>query len=117
MKRHGVLKSSGIAMLLLLFLCAPLVLTSCAPEIKNFTPSQGSAGTDVTITGSRFGATEADNEVKFGNVTATDITVPQKNMIIAKVPAGAVTGLISVTADGKTGYFRRFCFDLGQGHW
>ncbi len=80
------------------------VMTGCPPKIINFTPETGNAGADVTITGEYFGATAADNVVKFAdNVTAANISVPQSNRIIAKVPAGAKTGLISVTTTKGTG--------------
>lgn len=70
------------------------------PVITSFTPSNGSAGTTVTISGSGLSATTG---VKFGGVSASfslqsggdpsgDFT-----QIIATVPAGATTGPIAVT--------------------
>ena len=63
------------------------------PTISGFTPSSGSAGTVVTITGTNLlGATEVSFNGKAGTVTAvgqTEITVT--------VPTGATTGYITVT--------------------
>jgi hypothetical protein len=83
-----------------------LFVTACAPHIIKFDPPQGNVGTLVTIEGERFGATVAENTVKFQGVAVppTDITSASKTKITAKVPAGATTGLISVTTSKGTGY-------------
>ena len=62
-----------------------LITTSCIPKIEKFTPERGKVGTEVTIEGKRFGGTAADNAVMFKDVTATEVTVPDRNKIIAKV--------------------------------
>jgi hypothetical protein len=68
------------------------VLTS--PTIAGFTPTSGSVGIRVTITGANLqGATG----VSFGGVTATQFTVDSPTQISATVPAGAATGKINVT--------------------
>ena len=67
------------------------------PTITTFASS--SDGTSVFITGSNFlGATA----VLFGGVSATSFTVNSATQITAVVPAGAVTGVISVVAPGGT---------------
>jgi YD repeat-containing protein len=66
-----------------------------------FTPSHGSAGTAVTISGQGFSATAASNALKF-NGTAATISSATTTQLIAKVPAGASSGAISVTVGGKT---------------
>ena len=64
-----------------------------APHVTGFTPTTGVAGTNVTITGDRFtGATS----VKFAGVAAR-YTVSSDTSIAATVPAGAMSGKISVT--------------------
>lgn len=68
-----------------------------APVITAFTPDKGDAALEVTITGNRF--TES-SEVFFGGVKATEVTFVSKTSIKAKVPAGALTGKIKVTANG-----------------
>lgn len=69
------------------------------PKILNFNPTTGPVGTPVVITGNSFtGATK----VTFGGVKAITFTVDSDNQITATVPAGAVTGKISVTTPGGT---------------
>jgi hypothetical protein len=51
----------------------------------------------VTIYGTGFSATPAQDTVQFNGVTAS-ITSATPNQIVASVPAGATTGLISVTS-------------------
>ena len=64
-----------------------------SPNVSAFTPSSGSVGTVVNISGSNFtGATD----VKFNGVSALSFTVVNSGQINATVPAGASTGLITV---------------------
>ncbi|AYB33371.1 IPT/TIG domain-containing protein [Chryseolinea soli] len=69
------------------------------PIITSFTPAKGGVDTQVTINGSYLtGAT-----VKFANnLTATKVGAGTDNQVIVKVPAGAVTGAISVTTTPGT---------------
>jgi large repetitive protein len=71
-----------------------------APTITDFNPKSAVAGTAVTIDGSGF---ETGAVVKFGNGTATDVTVVNGAKITAKVPATATTGKITVTTAAGTG--------------
>lgn len=101
-----------------LFVCSSLMLNACKPIIVKFTPERGREDTEVTITGKRFKDTPAENTVKFSGVTTTNVSVPQKNKIIAKVPSGATTGLISVTTDKGTGYSKKnFIVGDGAAKW
>jgi hypothetical protein len=86
-------------------LVVALALSGCArgPKVTSFTPDRGTPGDQVTIRGERFGSTAADNTVKFGSLAATIIDIPQPNTIIASVPVGAATGLISVMTEDGTG--------------
>jgi len=68
------------------------------PVISTFLPSSGSPGTVVTLTGFNF--TNA-TEVSFGGVSASFSVAG--NSITVTVPAGAMSGLIVVTAPGGTG--------------
>jgi hypothetical protein len=72
--------------------------TSCIPThtITGFTPTSGSPGTIVTITGTGFTGATA---VKFGSVSVTP-TVIDNNTITVVVPANAVSNKISVTVGG-----------------
>jgi hypothetical protein len=64
------------------------------PSITSFTPTAGSAGTAVTITGANFTGATA---VTFNGAAATIFTVNSPTQITATVPAGATTGPIAVT--------------------
>ena len=69
------------------------------PGIATFTPARGPIGTPVTITGSNFtGATQ----VAFNGVAATSFTINSDTQIYAIVPAGALSGKISVTTPTGT---------------
>ena len=70
------------------------------PAIASFTPTQGPVGTLVTITGSNFSATVADNIVKFGTSVASINSVSVTELKVT-VPENAVTGLISVKVSGQ----------------
>ncbi|MBI3684011.1 MAG: IPT/TIG domain-containing protein [Acidobacteria bacterium] len=65
-------------------------------SIQAFSPGSGPVGTTVTILGSGFSTTPSQNTVKFNGVTAT-VTSSSNTLIVTSVPAGATTGLISVT--------------------
>ena len=72
-----------------------------APTIANFNPTSGAVGTSVTITGTNFDATPANNTVKF-NATAAIVTASTATSITTSVPAGAITGTITVTVGSLT---------------
>src|SRR5580765_777639 len=66
-----------------------------ALAILGFSPTQGGAGTTVTIQGQNFSATPSSNTVKFNGTTAT-VAAATINSLTTTVPAGATTGPISV---------------------
>ncbi len=68
------------------------------PSIKSFSPTSGTVGTSVVITGMSLSQATA---VKFGTVAAT-FTVNSDTKITTTVPTGAVTAKISVTTPGGT---------------
>ncbi len=72
-----------------------------SPTITGFTPTSGEVGASVTINGTNFSTTPANNQVKFGSVTAT-VTSATATSLTTTVPAGATTGKISVTVNEKT---------------
>jgi hypothetical protein len=74
--------------------------SGCMPTqtITGFTPTSGSQGTLVTITGTGF--TAGTTSVKFGGVAASAFTFVDVNTIIAEVPVSGVTGKIAVTVAG-----------------
>jgi uncharacterized repeat protein (TIGR03803 family) len=78
---------------------SPLAFT-VVPSITSFSPTSGSVGTAVTITGNSFKGT---TKVTFGGVAATSFQVISDTQVDALVPSGAVTGPIAVTTAGGTG--------------
>ena len=69
------------------------------PKITSFSPTSGSVGAAVTITGYNFtGATS----VNF-NGTAATFTVVSDTKITTTVPSGATSGPISVTTPSGSG--------------
>jgi len=79
----------------------PFTVIAPPPTISGFTPSQGKAGANVIITGQNFDAVPANNQVRFAGVSASLISATSSTLI-ATVPPGAMTGLISVTTAGGT---------------
>ena len=76
--------------------------SSTTPSIATFTPSSGSIGTLVTISGNSFGAAQGTSTVKFGSTSAA-VTSWSNVQIVATVPsliAGNYT--ISVTVNAQT---------------
>ena len=70
-------------------------------SITSFTPTSGAVGTQVEIKGNNFGSTNANNLVRF-NGTLALATASTAGSITTTVPAGAATGLITVTVGGNT---------------
>lgn len=78
--------------------------TATAPTITSLTPNAGLLGTSVTIAGSNFGATTADNSVTFAGpsntrVSATVNTASSTSLTVT-VPAQAVDGAVTVAVNG-----------------
>ena len=69
-----------------------------SPTITGFTPTSGSVGTSVAISGTNFTGATA---VAFNGVSAS-FTVTSDTAIEATVPEGATTGPLSVTTPGGT---------------
>jgi hypothetical protein len=74
-----------------------------APVITSFTPTSGPVGSSVTITGTNFSTTSANNIVWFGAVKAT-VTTSTLTQLTVIVPTGATYQPISVTVNGLTDY-------------
>ncbi len=67
-----------------------------------FYPASGSVGTIITITGAGFdSATPANNVVAFNGMPAV-VTSSSSTQVVTTVPAGATSGLITVSVDGGT---------------
>jgi hypothetical protein len=89
--------------LILGFLLAATAALSQVPTISSFTPASGPIGTTVTIAGTNFSATPANNIVFFGATRAT-VTGSTTTQLIVIVPAGANDQPITVLVGGLTGY-------------
>lgn len=72
---------------------------SCAHEITSFTPTEGPAGTKVTINGNGFTQTSS---VNFNGIASSSVQFIDSNTLIAIVADGTSTGSISVTESGCT---------------
>jgi hypothetical protein len=70
-----------------------------AATISSFTPTSGTVGALVTITGTNFNVVTA---VTFGGTSATTYTIISNTSITAVVPGAAATGTISVTTPSGT---------------
>ena len=73
------------------------------PTITNFSPTSGTIGTPVTITGTNFSTTAASNIVWFGATKAT-VTGATSTQLTVTVPTGATYQPITVTTGGLTAY-------------
>jgi RHS repeat-associated protein len=71
-----------------------------APSITSLSPTSGTVGASVTITGTNFGATQGTSTVRFNGTAATSITSWSATSIVATVPTGATTGNVVVNASG-----------------
>lgn len=71
------------------------------PAISSISPDSGGANSLVTIIGSNFEITPTDNLVTFNGVTAVVQTSTPTTLLVI-VPAGASTGVISVTTNTGT---------------
>lgn len=76
-------------------------VVSPPPTITEFAPQIGAPGDAVTITGTDFAAEAANNLVKIGN-TPAPVSTASATELVASVPAGAVSGRISVTTSSGT---------------
>ena len=92
-----------IHVLVLCLLTTHLIVAQ--PVITSFTPPAGPAGTPVTITGTGFNATAANNTVYIGGVKSA-VTAATATTLTVTVPASAGPAPIMVTVANLTGYSR-----------
>jgi RHS repeat-associated protein len=71
------------------------------PQVTGISPTNGPAGTQVTVSGSGFGATQGASTFSFSGASAVASIVSWSNtQIVATVPLAASTGPIGVTEGG-----------------
>ena len=91
----------GLVILLATVACFPI---SEVPEIYSIFPDRGPVGTQVTISGTRFGDINSDKvALYFGGVsTPTENIISwSESRIVAIVPEDAVTGRVVVEVNGR----------------
>jgi hypothetical protein len=85
-------------------------LCNTSPTITSFSPTSGPVGTTVTITGTNFNTTAANNIVYFGAVKAV-VNGATATTLTVTAPVGATYQPITVTTGGLTAYSAQ-SFDL-----
>lgn len=71
-------------------------------SITSFSPLSAVVGAKVTITGTNFSTTAADDLVAFNGTAATITETPTATKLVVTVPSGVTTGPITVTVGGVT---------------
>ncbi len=79
--------------------CASLTGGALIPTITSLSPTSGTIGTSVTITGTNFGSTQGSSTVTFNGIPASP-TSWSATSIVAPVPAGATSGNVVVSVSG-----------------
>jgi len=74
-------------------------------SLNTVSPLKGPVGTTVIITGDYFSTVPSENLVRFGSIKAM-VTAATRTQLTVTVPAGAPTGLVSVTRDALTSTYR-----------
>lgn len=65
--------------------------------VGTFSPASGAAGATITINGSGFDPDPFHMQVKFADNLAAEVVSSSATQVVVKVPAGAVTGPVTVT--------------------
>ncbi|MFH0801224.1 MAG: IPT/TIG domain-containing protein [bacterium] len=87
-----------------------------APVITSLSPTSGDVGTPITISGSNFGDSQGSSTVLFTDgASAGQATSWSAGNIVVNVPAGAVTGSVTVTVGGVTS--NAFNFTVTAKNW
>ena len=78
------------------------IAKSGGPRISFFSPPGGLPGTIVTVVGTRFAPTSADNSLKFQTTSAPLIAPATTSTLVARVPQGAPSGPLFLTTPVET---------------
>ncbi len=87
----------------ILILAKTVLFAQDVPTITSFSPASGPVGTTVTITGTHFDATPANNTVFFG-ATQASVSAATTTTLTVTVPLGASYQPVSVLVDGLQAY-------------
>ncbi len=68
--------------------------------VNSVSPHGGPIGTQVTVYGSGFGASQGSSTLSFSNTAATSISSWSNSQIVATVPAGSTTGAVKIVNAG-----------------
>ncbi len=68
--------------------------------ISGISPTSGTVGTEVTITGTNFSSTASENNITFNGVAAT-VTSASTTQLEAIVPDNATTGNVAISVNGR----------------
>jgi hypothetical protein len=74
--------------------------THCGPTITQLAPASGTPGTLVTISGTQFDGAQNGSTISFNGVLAGASSWSDTS-IVTSVPAGAMTGPLVVTVNGR----------------
>ncbi|WP_343530339.1 FG-GAP-like repeat-containing protein [Pedobacter sp.] len=79
------------------------------PVINSFSPANAAPGANITITGTGFNSTPANNKVLIGGSKAT-VTAASATSLTVTVPKGALYGYVTVTntANALTAYSKNY---------
>lgn len=77
------------------------VTTSTAPTISSISPTIGTSGTGITVTGTNFETTASKNKTKI-NITNTSVSSATSTSISTSVPTFSGSGKVSVTTANGT---------------
>lgn len=95
------LTAALIAALLSLFSCSKKDRKEPEPAITGFSADTVWAGKVITINGNGFNATAKDNSVRIGGTIVTEVVEASVTSLTIKVPAGATSGNVYVSVNGK----------------
>jgi RHS repeat-associated protein len=87
-----------------------------APTLASLSITSGMVGEVVTVSGANFGSTQGSGILTF-NGTAATATSWSASSIVVKVPSGATTGNVVVTADGVASNGMAFTVTLIPTAW
>ena len=89
------------------FVVLSLSVIAQVPTITSFSPASAEVGASVTITGTNFDATPANNIVYFGSAKAT-VTAATTTSLTVTVPASSTHASISVNTNGLIALTKSF---------